>query len=210
MAHTGSGNATWVDYPSTATLITAATLENIEGQTDLIPAMRTTLFGGPTRTKAPMACIYLNTTIASLAGGDGVLWGTANSIDYDTDSMANVGTGTGAPAQITVPVTGRYLISVNLAASTTTTNTTYARIVLNGTNTNSVSSRATTQSIFSAPGFASGEGVRIHNTFTYGLTAGDRLQMIFFFPLVQDLRAGSGFGDTRATNFSAQYISPIS
>jgi hypothetical protein len=34
MAHSASGNATWVDYPSTSTLITATALENIEGRLD--------------------------------------------------------------------------------------------------------------------------------------------------------------------------------
>lgn len=35
MAHI-TGNATWVDYPSTATLMTAATLENIENRLDKV------------------------------------------------------------------------------------------------------------------------------------------------------------------------------
>lgn len=34
MAHTASGNATWADYPSTSTLITAASLESIENVLD--------------------------------------------------------------------------------------------------------------------------------------------------------------------------------
>lgn len=37
MSH-ASGNATWVDYPSTATLITATTLEDIETLLDLLAA----------------------------------------------------------------------------------------------------------------------------------------------------------------------------
>lgn len=37
MAHTASGNATWQDYPSTATLITASSLESIENALDNAP-----------------------------------------------------------------------------------------------------------------------------------------------------------------------------
>jgi hypothetical protein len=207
MAHTGSGNATWVDYPSTATQITATALEAIEGQTDLLPNLRLQMFGGTTRTKPPQAGMYLNTNINGLSG-DGVMWGTAFTIEVDTDSMATVGTSINAPATITVPVAGRYLIEVNLEANSTSANC-VARIVLNGTNANSIATRTTTQSIYNVNGLATGDGTHLHSAFTYALAASDRIQMFYFFGTTENLLTGT-FGATRGTSFSVRYVGQTS
>lgn len=54
MTH-ASGNATWQDYPSTATLITAGRLEGIEGAADQLYVNR---YGSTARTRRADAWIY--------------------------------------------------------------------------------------------------------------------------------------------------------
>lgn len=106
MTH-ATGNATWQDYPSTATVINAARLENIENSAD---ALYTSEYAVG-RTKRVAARIYFNSSYTQgandvfAAGG----WVVAN----DTAG----GFTSGNPSFYTIPISGR-LWDVQFKANT--------------------------------------------------------------------------------------------
>jgi hypothetical protein len=99
MAHVTS-NATWVDYPSTATLVTASKLEAIENTAD---ALYTSEYGSLTRAARPFFRAHLSTSYVQTASTDMVWSNTGMVVDKDTDS----GWSNTNPTYYQIPISGR-------------------------------------------------------------------------------------------------------
>ena len=98
MTH-ATGNSTWQDYPSVATLINAPKLENIENAADRLHVSE---YGSLTRTKRSVTRAYYNSSYTHGAGMD--LWqGSGWVRDYDSDVAFTVG----SPSYYTCPIGGR-------------------------------------------------------------------------------------------------------
>lgn len=164
MAHVTS-NATWVDYPSTATLVTAAKLEAIENVAD---ALYTSEYGSLTRAARPFFRAHLTSSYAQLLTTD-MVWSNTNlTVDKDTDS----GYGNVNPAYYQIPISGRlWDIYMRLTTGALASGVTMAcKIMLNGTN-------VVANSIGSDTRVGTGGESHCHAV-RYGvgpLTAGDRL-----------------------------------
>lgn len=105
MAH-ASGNPTWADYPAVTTLVTAATLEAQETTAD---RLTTAVFGGLTRTVAPVCEFHLITQQGPFTG-DAVLQAGFSS-DIDNASALHLGSLTANDyTTYTIPVSGRYTL----------------------------------------------------------------------------------------------------
>lgn len=88
MAH-ASGNATWVDYPATTTLVTAATLENQENATD---RLTTALFGATGRTYPVSAKYKLTADLPLNTNTNAQLTGWTSISDKDSIFSSNAWT----------------------------------------------------------------------------------------------------------------------
>ena len=124
MTH-ATGNGTWQDYPSTATLINAPKLEAIESATDRLHVSE---YGSLTRTKRSVTRVYYNSSYVHTAGAD--LWqGSGWVRDYDTD----VAWTTASPSYYTCPIGGRrWDISYKTNTGTLPINANFAvKIVIN-------------------------------------------------------------------------------
>lgn len=107
MAHV-SGNATWVDYPSTATLVTAATLEAVEGAIDSRPRG---IVGRRTRTT--------DATTTSAGTERMVLWVAASVVSGRTYKVSGLSLGVyGAAANGYASVNLRYTTDGTTVPST--------------------------------------------------------------------------------------------
>src|SRR3954465_7808734 len=98
MAHV-TGNATWVDYPSTATLVNAAKLNNLETVFD---NLYTSEYGSVTRTKRTLFRAYFAGSFTLVALTDQTM-GFGWTVATDTDS-AFVG---GSISYYQIPLSGR-------------------------------------------------------------------------------------------------------
>lgn len=98
MAHV-TGNATWVDYPSTATLVNAAKLNNLETVFD---NLYTSEYGSVTRTKRTLFRAYFPTSF-SLSLSTDQFMGAGWTVATDTDS----GWVVGSPSYYQIPLSGR-------------------------------------------------------------------------------------------------------
>jgi hypothetical protein len=106
MTH-ATGNATWQDFPSTATPVSAARLENIENSADALYASEY----AAGRTKRVVARIYYNSSYVQ--GGTDVFGGAGWVAANDTAG----GFTLGAPSYYTIPISGR-LWDVQLKGNT--------------------------------------------------------------------------------------------
>jgi hypothetical protein len=164
MAHVTS-NATWVDYPSTATLVTAAKLEAIENVGD---ALYTSEYGSLTRAARPFFRMHYAGSYVQTANTDMVWSNISMVVDKDTDS----GWGNANPTYYQIPISGRlWDLYMRLTTGALGSGVTMAcKIMLNGTSvaTNSIGSDARV-----------GTGGESHcNAVRYGvgpLTAGDKI-----------------------------------
>ena len=138
MAH-ASGNATWVDYPSTATLVTATKLEALENTAD---ALYVSEYGATSRTQRAIFKARRTTTLSIVAATDTFVT-TGWTVDKDTETGWNAA---GAQATYTIPYGGRLwdLYFLNRTDTTTNGGTIASKITLNGTNVgaNSIASDA--------------------------------------------------------------------
>jgi len=135
MTH-ATGNATWQDYPSTATVINASALENIENATDRLHVSE---LGSKTRTKRSVLRAYYNSSYVHTAGAD--LWQGGGWVnDYDSDAAFTVA----SPSFYTCPIGGRrWDITYKTNTGTLPINANFAiKIVINTQNlfTNSIAS----------------------------------------------------------------------
>lgn len=99
MAH-ASGNAAWVDWPSTSTQITAATLENMESTAD---GLYTSRYGATNRSR-PARCRvrYTAGTFGIAAATDTFAAGGWSTL-FDTET----GFTSGSPSKYTIPLANR-------------------------------------------------------------------------------------------------------
>lgn len=184
------------------------------GETDVtsliadLQAIRTNAFGGSARTKRPAGFFYTSADAAYSAATD-TAFASGCAKEYESDTgMITLGSGQNAPTEITVPVTGIYLIEYHVQSSAVT-GAFYGRVVLNGTNANTTQSRATTQQIATHYAGATGEGTAFHFAVARSLTAGDRLQFTFYATVAGTLKA-TFFGGARQTRMGASYLCPSS
>jgi hypothetical protein len=171
-----------------------------------LAALATTLFGGSTRTRAPAAYVYLNTDAAYPATTDGVVTGNMTKL-ADPDNMVTLGSSASAPTEITAPVAGMYMWEYHIQSSATT-GVLYARVILNGTNSNSVTSRATTQSAAQQYAGATAEGTSLHLVVTRQMAAGDRVQFHTYATTAGTFKT-AWFGGGKATMMGIRYLGPV-
>lgn len=139
VVHSGSGNNTWVDYPSTSTQITATALENIENKLDTpFACLRRWRNGNFTATNG-LNVITMNATDSAStrgtglsASGDGIAVTSASLVLVDWSIYYVTGTTSDRGAQIyvngaivrdafytlgaTVRASGSAIIGVNASA----------------------------------------------------------------------------------------------
>jgi hypothetical protein len=135
MTH-ATGNATWQDAPSTATLINASRLENIESAVDRLHVSE---YGSLTRTKRTVARIYFGGSYVHTAGTD--LWVAGGwTADVDTDA----GWTSASASYYTIPINGRrWDVSYKMNTNPLPLNANFAiKISINNNNlfTNSIAS----------------------------------------------------------------------
>jgi hypothetical protein len=209
LVKTGSADyaAGWQTPSSSVAAHTHAESEVTSLVSDL-QSLRTNLYGGSTRTKKPAAWCYMNADAAYSAATD-TAFGSGMVKDYDSEgTMITLGSSQSVPTEITVPVAGMYLIEYHVQA-TAVTGAFYGRVVLNGTNANTVASRATTQSIATQEAAATPEATSMHLVFARALAAGDRLQFVFYATVAGTLKA-SYFGGAKQTRMGVHYLCPSS
>jgi hypothetical protein len=127
MTH-ATGNGTWQDYPSLATLISAPKLENIENAADRLHVSE---YGSKTRTKRSVTRVYYNSSYVHTAGSD--LWvGSGWVNDYDSDA----GWTSASPSYYTFPIGGRrWDVSYKMSTGTLPLNANFAvKLVYNTQN----------------------------------------------------------------------------
>jgi hypothetical protein len=108
MAHT-SGNPTWQDYPSTSTLITATSLEGIEGAIDTNTAALSPLQGG--------GHVRYHCTVS---GGQNIFAdGTPKTIPFDTAVDTHTDVTRNGTTTFTLNRAGVWIISIGLRNQTT-------------------------------------------------------------------------------------------
>lgn len=178
MAHTASGNATWQDYPNTDTLVTAASLENIEnvldgheGRIDTVEAATVV---------RPVLDARLTTAYTGLASGDYVMSGNM-TVDVDSHTMWTNSAGTNG-YKITIPTGwgGRYEVDWHFV-SQATTGFGGAKVLLNRPQGTAANLSVQNYSIFSNHNTAAtGEGTQVHVRGSRVFAAGDNLALTVY------------------------------
>lgn len=187
-----SGNATWQDYPSTATLITATSLESIETVVDTLAANR------------PVCEVRLTTAFSPVAVTD-TFAQNGWTVQTDPFSMVHLAPGAGTFTYVQIPTgwAGRYLLRYHATSSIGSGGTHAVKIALN--------SAATTSSVatgLAVRGAAGGDGAVVDAITEVVLAAGDKLYWCNFTSVSAPVQT-SASGINVPTAFSARYIGSI-
>lgn len=172
--------------------------------------LRTSLYGGSSRTRPPTAAVYYTTDSSTLAASTNYAMVGGWAKAYDLDNMVTLGLTTDAnPTEITAPVAGMYLLWVDMT-TTAASGYLYWRWILNGTNVagNLGTVRIPTQSLASASAAGAPEATHLHASIVRPLAAGDRIQGAIWDTVAFVLKA-SWFGGTRHSQFGMRYLGPV-
>jgi hypothetical protein len=202
--HAGSGNNTWADYPSTATLINASTLENVENALD-----GAVLSTGSTTTAPYVVESRLSTQYTGLVNGtDYSLVGQMTvPSGGDPHGMWSQPGGAATRYIVTLPLTGRYEIDWTIMSSGIAAGSAYVHKNCPTANTTSAATANTTYSIsVGAAGSAAG-GTIFNAHCSEVFTAADWLSFGYWQAATWNMLV-AGFGGIK-TKVVVRYVGPV-